>query len=215
MDQVLTGLQGSKLFVYLDDTVLYASSLREYGIKFAKLANRLRAVNLKLQPDKCEFLRKEVTYLGHVIGETGVKPDPKKIQAMKDLPRPSNVKGIKQFLGLAGYYRCFIPGFSKLAKPLTGLLKKEIPFEWEKPQEDAFVCLRDALCIEPILQYPDFTKPFVVTTDALGYAIGGILSQAQIGKDLLIAYASRLLNTAEQNYSTIKKDFVLLENYSR
>ncbi|KAL6427141.1 hypothetical protein ACFW04_008643 [Cataglyphis niger] len=210
MDQVLSGLQGSELFVYLDDIVLYASSLREHEIKFDKLAERLRQANLKLQPDKCEFLRKEVGYLGHIISDKGVKSDPAKIRAVKEFPTPRNAKNIKQFLGLAGFYRRFIPNFSKTVRPLTNLLKKEESFDWTDEQESAFVQLREALCTEPILQYPDFTKPFVVTTDASGYAIGGILSQGSIGKDLPIAYTSRLLNTAEKNYSTIEKELLAI-----
>lgn len=210
MDQVLSGLQGIELFVYLDDIVLYARSLREHQIKFDKLAERLRRANLKLQPDKCEFLRREVGYLGHIISNNGVKPDPAKIRAVKEFPRPRNEKNIKQFLGLAGYYRRFIPNFSKIAKPLTELLKKDNEFAWQKEQADAFTQLRDALCTEPVLQYPDFTKPFVVTTDASGYAIGGILSQGPVGKDSPIAYTSRLLNQAEKNYSTIEKELLAI-----
>jgi transposase InsO family protein len=206
MDRVLSGLQGIELFVYLDDIVIYSSSLTEHARKFNKLAERLRAANLRLQPDKCEFLRKEVTYLGHVIGEAGVKPDPNKIKAVKSFPRPKNAKNVKQFLGLAGYYRRFINNFSKAAKPLTSLLKKDEPFLWQEAQENAFTELRDQLCTEPLLQHPDFTRPFLLTTDASGYAIGGILSQGEIGKDRPIAYASRLLNGAEQNYSTIEKE---------
>lgn len=210
MDQVLTGLQGNELFVYLDDIVLYSSSLREHEIKFERLAARLRAANLKLQPDKCEFLRREVMYLGHIIGEDGVRPDPKKVEAVQKFPRPQTAKNIKQFLGLAGYYRRFIPGFSRIAKPLTELLKKEVTFHWDSEQNDAFGTLRDALCSEPLLQYPDFTKPFVVTTDASQTAIGAILSQGKIGKDLPIAYTSRLLNDAEQNYSTIERELLAI-----
>lgn len=210
MDQVLSGLQGTELFVYLDDIVLYASSLQEHKIKFNKLAERLRKANLKLQPDKCEFLRKEVGYLGHVISDEGVKPDPSKLHAVKEFPRPVHAKNIKQFLGLAGYYRRFIPGFSNVARPLTNLLKKDEPFVWRNEQEAAFTHLRDALCSKPILQYPDFTRQFVVTTDASGYAIGGVLSQGDIGKDLPIAYTSRLLNNAERNYSTIEKELLAI-----
>lgn len=206
MDRVLSGLQGIELFVYLDDIVIYASSLTEHNQKFNKLAERLRSANLRLQPDKCEFLRKEVTYLGHIISEQGVRPDPQKIEAVKNFPRPTNAKNIKQFLGLAGYYRRFLNNFSKVAKPLTALLKKDQTFNWQEPQETAFVTLRDQLCTEPLLQHPDFTRPFILTTDASGYAIGGILSQGEIGKDKPIAYASRLLNAAEQNYSTIEKE---------
>lgn len=206
MDRVLSGLQGIELFVYLDDIVIYASSLSEHASKFNKLAERLRRAHLKLQPDKCEFLRKEVTYLGHVISETGVKPDKKKLEAVKEFPRPRTVKNIKQFLGLAGYYRRFINNFSQTAKPLTTLLKKGKSFEWGEPQEEAFIKLRDSLCEEPILIHPDFNEPFILTTDASNYAIGGILSQGEIGKDKPIAYASRLLNNAEQNYATIEKE---------
>lgn len=210
MDRVLTGLQGIEVFVYMDDIVVYARSLREHEIKFNKLAQRLRAANLHLQPDKCEFLRTEVTYLGHIISNDGVKPDPKKISAVKDFPTPKRAKNVKQFLGLAGYYRRFIPDFSKIAKPLTKLLKKNMTFVWEREQEEAFQRLRDALCSQPLLQYPDFTQPFVLTTDASGYAVGGVLSQGVIGKDLPVAYASRLLNPAEQNYSTIEKELLAI-----
>ncbi|KAL0130252.1 hypothetical protein PUN28_002090 [Cardiocondyla obscurior] len=110
--------------------------------------------NLKHQPDKSEFLRKEVGYLEHIINEDGVKPDPKKIIAVKNFPRPKDPKNIKQFLGLAGNYRRFIPGFSKEAKPLTQLLKTETAIEWSKKQEEAFCKLRNLLCSEPLLQHP-------------------------------------------------------------
>lgn len=206
MDNVLSGLQGNELFVYMDDIVIYARSLQEHSVKFNRLMKRLRDANLKLQPDKCEFLRKEVAYLGHVIGSDGVKPDPNKIKAITNFPTPRNPKGIKQFLGLVGYYRRFIPQFSKIAKPLTDLLKKDKAFIWETLQTRAFDELRNFLCTEPILRYPDFTQTFVLTTDASGYAIGGVLSQGKIGKDLPIAYVSRILNKAEQNYSTIEKE---------
>lgn len=188
--------------------MLYASSLKEHEVKFNKLAERLRKANLKLQPDKWQFLQKEVGYLGHIISDQGVKLDPAKIQTVKEFPTPRNAK--KQFLGLAGYYRRFIPNFSKVTKPLTNLLKKEEPFDWKEEQELAFTQLREALCTEPILQYPDFTKPFVVTTDALEHAFGDILRQGPIGKDLPIAYTSRFLNAAEKNYSTIEKELLAI-----
>jgi len=206
MDQVLSGLQGTDMFVYLDDIVQYASSMTEHQLKFNKLAERLRKANLKLQPDKCEFLRKEVIYLGHVISENGVKPDPKKIQAVKEFPWPRNSKNIKQFLGLVGYYRRFIPNFSKTAKLLTNLLKKDEKLSG--PKRKTKPSRNYSLCSEPFLQYRDFTglKPFIVTTDAFGYAIEGILCQDTIEKDLSVAYLPLLLSKAEQNYFTIEKE---------
>lgn len=206
MDRVLVGLQGVELFVYLDDIVIYARSLSEHKSKFEKLAMRLRKSNLHLQPDKCEFLRREVGYLGHVISDQGVKPDPKKIECLQNYPAPTTQKKIKQFLGLAGYYRRFIENFSGISKPLTNLLKKGVPFKWTDAQRKSFDTLREALCKEPILQFPDFTKPFNITTDASNYAIGGVLSQGEIGKDKPIAYASRTLNKHELNYSVIEKE---------
>ncbi|XP_071629552.1 uncharacterized protein [Temnothorax longispinosus] len=208
-DRMPFGLKNAPAtFQRLMDLVL--TGMQEHAIKFEKLIKRLREANLKLQPDKCEFLRKEVTYLGHIIGESGVRPDPKKIEAVQNFPIPKSAKNIKQFLGLAGYYRRFIQGFSKIAKPLTNLLKKDIDFKWGDKEQESFDILRNALCHEPILQYPDFTKPFLLTTDASGTAIGAILSQGQIGKDQPISYASRVLNKAEKNYSTIEKELLAI-----
>ena len=175
MDQVLTGIQGTDAFIYLDDIVIYGSSLEEHELKLERLMKRLREARLKLQPDKCEFLRPEVVYLGHVISKEGVRPDNKKLVAVREFPRPRNIKNVRQFLGLAGYYRRFIKGFSDIAKPLTSLTKKDVPFHWGEKQQEAFENLREKLCEEPVLQYPDFTRPFIVTTDASGIAIGGIV----------------------------------------
>lgn len=125
---------------------------------------------------------------------------------MQQFPTPKNPKNIKQFLGLTGYYRRFIKNYSKIAKPLTDLFKKDKPFKWTEKQQKAFETLKDTLCKSPILQFPDFSKPFILTTDASGYAIGGILSQGELGKDLPIAYTSRILNPHEEKYSTIEKE---------
>jgi len=113
-------------------------------------------------------------------------------------------------LGLAYYYRRFLSDFSKTARPLTNLLKKDIKFEWTDAQELSFSSLKNSLCSEPLLQYPDFTQPFSITINASKYNIGGILSQREIGKDCPITYTSRLLNAAEQNYSTIEKKLLAI-----
>jgi len=130
----------------MDDIVIYASSLEENERKYNLLIERLNKANLKLQPDKCKFLKTEITYLGHVISRDGVRPDPKKLEAVKQFPRrPKTPKNIKQFLGLAGYYRRFIPNFSKLAKPLTNLLKNDTRFEWTSAQEESFEILKQIM----------------------------------------------------------------------
>jgi len=165
-------------------TLSYATSLEKHARKYNLLIDWLRKANLKLQPDKCEFLKIEVTYLGHVINKDGVRPDPKKLDAVRHFPRPKTSKNIKQFLGLAGYYRRFIPSFSKLAKSLTNLLENDTAFEWTSVQEESFeIWLRQRLCEESVLYYPDFSKPFILTTDTSGIAVKGILSQGEINKD--------------------------------
>lgn len=210
MDSVLYGLQGERCFVYLDDIVVFASSLQEHEQKLTEVFERLKIHGLKVQPDKCEFLRKEVAYLGHIISENGVKPNPEKVKSVRAFPVPKSCKDIKSFLGLAGYYRRFIPNFSKITKPMTSLLKKDVPFVWGSDQQQAFDTCKNILTTTPLLQYPDFSKEFVLTTDASLHAIGAILSQGEIGKDLPIAYASRTLNKAESNYSTIERELLAI-----
>ncbi|KMQ85846.1 enzymatic polyprotein endonuclease reverse [Lasius niger] len=208
MNSILTGMQGIKCLVYLDDIVIYGASLQEHNKRLIEVLRRLRENNLKLQPDKCEFLRKEVTYLGHIITENGISPDPSKLEAVKNFPTPTKVKDVQAFIGLAGYYRRFIENFSKIAKPLTKLTKKENKFQWTQEQQHAFKILKEKLTTAPVLKYPDFAQEFIVTTDASDYAIGAILSQGKIGEDQPVAYASRVLSRAEQNYNTTEKELL-------
>lgn len=211
MNTVLSGLQGIKCFVYLDDVVCYGRSLKEHNEKLRAIFDRLREHNLKLQPDKCEFLRKEVIFLGHCITDKGIKPDMAKVEKVKFFPLPRTTKELKGFLGLVGYYRKFIAKFSKIAKPLHELLKKGVAYNWGERQNNAFEELKERLINPPILQYPDFTKPFIVTTDASNEALGAVLSQGEkIGEDLPVAYASRSLNKAEMNYSTTEKELLAI-----
>ncbi|KAL4155977.1 hypothetical protein QTP88_000012 [Uroleucon formosanum] len=210
MNRVLNGINGSRAFVYLDDIIVIGATLQEHTTRLREVFERLRQYNLQLQPPKCEFLRKEVNYLGHVITENGVKPDPKKIECIVNYPVPDNTKKIKSFLGLIGYYRKFIKDFSKKAKPLTNLLKQNQPFIWSDSCEDSFLFFKNILTNEPILQHPDFDRPFIVTTDASNTAIGAILSQGKVGTDLPITYASRTLNKAEKNYNTTEKELLAI-----
>ena len=167
---------------------------------------RLSTANLKLQPDKCQFLRPEVVYLAHIIDKEEVQPDLMKIEVVKNFPIAKNFKNIKQFLGLAGYYRRFIDGFSKIVTPLKQLLKKDVEFIQSEKQQEAFELSKEKLCKEPLLQRPDFSQPFILTTDASGFALGGILSRGKIGKDKPIAYTSRSLNDCERKYDTYEKE---------
>lgn len=210
MNRVLSGINGSRAFVYLDDIIVVRTTMEEHVNRLREVFNRLREFNLQLQPPKCEFLRNEVNYLGHVITENGVKPDPKKIECLVNYPVPKNPKEIKSFLGLIGYYRKCIKEFSKMAKPLTNLLKQNQPFIWSDICQDSFLFFRNILTNEPLLQYPDFNQPYNITTDASNYAIGAVLSQGKICSDLPIAYPSRTFNKAETNYKTTEKELLAI-----
>ncbi|KAL0880701.1 hypothetical protein ABMA27_001917 [Loxostege sticticalis] len=208
MNSALSGLQGIRCFVYLDDVVSYGHDLNSCISNLKAIFQRIRDFNLKLQPDKCEFLRREVCYLGHIITEQGVKPNPEKVKAVTAFPIPKTPKDIKSFLGLVSYYRRFIPDFSKVAKALTSLLKKDTPFIWQNQQQLAFDTLKHKLTTAPLLIYPDFSKPFILTCDASNHAVGAVLSQGDVGKDQPIAFASRTLNKSECNYSTTEKELL-------
>ncbi|KMQ88105.1 enzymatic polyprotein endonuclease reverse [Lasius niger] len=207
MNSVLTGIQGLRCLVYLDDIVIYGSSLEDHNKRLTEVLRRLRENNLKLQPDKCEFLRKEVIYLGHIISENGIMTDPSKLTAIKNFPAPKRIKDIQSFIGLAGYYRIFIEDFSRIAKPLTKLTKKSEKFVWSAEQQNAFDALKEKLMTAPVLKYPDFSEEFNVTIDASNYAIGAVLSQGPVGNDRPVAYASRILSRAEQNYNTTERNY--------
>ena len=209
MNSVLAGLTAIKCLVYLDDIVVWGSSLEEHNIRLKEVLQRLRENNLQVQPDKCEFLRKEVNFLGHVISEHGVLPDQKKIEAVRNFPVPLSKSDVQSFNGLTGYYRRFVKDFARVAAPLTRLTGK-VDFVWGEKEQIAFETLRDKVTTAPILQYPDFSKPYILTTDASGIGLGAVLSQGVVGKDKPIAFASRKLNPAEKNYSTIERELLAI-----
>ena len=138
---------------------------------------RLKEAKLYGRLHKCDFLKDRIDYLGFEVSSEGVHANPEKVKAIVEWPTPSNVKDVRSFLGLASYYRKFIRGFSELAKPLTNLTKKGIDWRWESAEETAFLKLKTAMATAPVLQLPDFEKPFVLTTDASNAAVGAILEQ--------------------------------------
>ena len=210
MNHVLTGLQGIECFVYLDDIVVYGGSLVEHETRLCKVLQLLRENNLKVKTEKCNFLRREIVYLGHMCSEKGALPDPEKVKCVGDFPTPRNKKEVQSFLGLVNYYRKFIPGTAQVALPINKLLRKDCAFNWTIDCQHAFEKLKRAIITPPVLAYPDFRKPFILTTDASGGAIGAVLSQEEGGDDRPIAFASRSLCDAETRYSTIEKEFLAI-----
>lgn len=208
MDNVLRGLQGLHCLVYLDDVIIFSKSLHEHAEKLKAVFDRLRETNLKVQLDKSHFLRKEVLYLGHTITSEGLKPNNDKIDAVLKYPLPTSVTEIKSFLGLVGYYRKFIKDFARITRPMTLCLKKGRKILLDDEYKESFEICKKILTNAPLLQFPDFEKPFILTTDASNYAIGAVLSQGSIGSDRPVAYASRTLSDTESRYSTIEKELL-------
>ena len=206
MDTALRGLINNHCFVYLDDIIIFGQSIEEHNKNLAIILQRLREVGLKVQPDKCEFLKPELEYLGHLVTANGVKPNPEKIEAVKNFKLPKNPTDVKSFLGLAGYYRKFIRNFSKIAKPLTELTKKDIQFHWTDKTQLSFDTLKERLCQAPVLKYPDYTKTFTLTTDASNEGLGAILSQ----DGHPCCFISRTLNPPERNYTTTEKELLAI-----
>lgn len=209
MTIAMSGLNYESCFIYLDDLIVFGNNLDSHNRNLTKVLDRLRQVNLKLNPFKCDFLKKEICYLGHIISADGVSPDPEKIVVVKNYPTPKDANESKRFVAMANYYRRFIRNFACIAAPLNNLSRKNVTFNWTPDCQTAFENLKKALVSPPILQYPDFSPDnvFILRTDASGVALGAILSN---GNDRPIAFASRSLNKAEKNYCTIEKELLAI-----
>ena len=200
MEIVIEGLTNTK--VYLDDILLHSRKFDEHLRHLEAIFKRLELANLKLKPSKCSFGKRRTDYLGFEISEEGIKPSKAKTDAMLNFPRPKNPKQVKRFLGMASYYRKFIKNYSSKSEPINKLLKKDTKFEWTENCERNFKDIINALINLPILIYPDFSKPFILETDASTVGLGAVLAQEdKYGINRAVAYASRLLNKAELNYS--------------
>ena len=187
--------------VYIDDILVYSKTLEQHLDHLKAVMDRLIQTGLKLKPSKCLFVQNEVNYLGHVITPKGLKASDWHVTAVRDFPVPSNVKEVKQFLGLSSFYRKFVPSFAKLAQPLHSLTKKNAHFKWTEDCQQGFELLKRKLTEAPVLAYPNFSTGFTIETDASYPGLGAILSQEQEdGCFHPVSYASRALSPAERNY---------------
>ena len=177
MDLVLCGLQWSECLVYLDDVIVLGRTFQEHLDSLQSVFQRLRESGLKLKPAKCHFCQEQVTYLGHIISAEGIATDPEKTKQVAQWPVPTTQREVQQFLGLANYYRRFVRGYATIAKPLHKLTEKTAEFRWTKECEEAFEDLHHRLTSTPILAHLDYSKPFILDTNASNTGIGAVLSQ--------------------------------------
>ncbi len=207
MSEVFRGMNWKNMLVYIDDLILFSNSYEKHMSELKDVFDRLRHYNLKLQPAKCKFGARSVTYLGNIISKHGIAVDPAKTKAMSTFPVPKNQKDVRSFLGLANFNRRFIKNFAGIAAPLNALLKKDEKFEWTPECEKAFQHLRNALTNPPVLAYPDFDKEFILTCDASGYAISFILGQLDDNnKQRAICYGGRALSPRERKFTISERE---------
>jgi hypothetical protein len=200
MDVVLKNLTGELCFVFINYILVFADTIEEHARRLDKVLQRFEKATLLLQPGKCSFALPQVNFLGYVVSRDGVTASPEKVLAVRKYPLPKNVKEVRCFLGLASLYRRLVPRFAEIAKPMTQLIRKNTQFKWESSQLAAFEKLKEVICSEQVLTYPDFKSQFILTTDASKVAVAAVLSQVQDGVERPIAFASRQKNHAEQNY---------------
>ena len=194
--------------VFMDDFSVHGTSFDNCLANLEKVLKRCGEVDLVLNWEKCHFMVKEGIVLGHVISERGIEVDRAKIETVEKLPPPTDIKSLRSFLGHAGFYRRFIKDFSKITKPLTQLLQKDVEYIFDSDCLHAFRTLKQSLISAPIMQPPDWNLPFEIMCDASDYAVGAVLGQRKEGKVNAIYYASKTLNEAQVNYATTEKELL-------
>ena len=219
MNTVLGDLNLSEVLIYLDDIIVFSDTIEEHIARLDRVFTRLREHGLKLKPSKCHLLVERVRYLGHIVSKEGIATDPEKSDAVEGWPVPKTVKDVRSFLGFTGYYRRFIPRYASIARPLFELLggKRKPgkhapagPFKWTGDCQEAFENLKRTLTSAPVLAYPDFSKAFILQTDASLEGFGAVLAQEHDGQERVVAFASRSLQQGERRYPAHKLEFKAL-----
>ncbi|KAG5868007.1 hypothetical protein JTB14_024058 [Gonioctena quinquepunctata] len=170
------------------------------------IKQRLKEANITVSIEKCQFCRPQMKYLGYVVDRNGLHVDPDKVRAMLELPTPTNVTEVRRVVGTFSWYRRFIPDFSSVIAPITALLRKSTSFHWSEESASAFRRIKECLVSAPILSCPDYSREFVVQTDASGYGVGAVLTQPHDEGDRVISYLSRSLSRQERNYTTTERE---------
>jgi len=210
MDKVLVEEIGKFVQVYLDDIIIYSKTWEDHLQHIGEVFRRLEEAGLKMGRSKCFFALKELEFLGHRISREGIKPDPKKIEKIKNWPIPTNKTGARGFLGMVGYYRRFVKDFSKIGKPIFNVIGND-QFQWGEKQQEAMDILKNAIIEDAVLKYPDYSKPFILYTDASKIGLGAVLSQKDNeGIERPVAFASKTLVDSQTRYSASELEFMAM-----
>ena len=204
------------LTVYMDDMLIHTDdSLKTHRKAVHRVLDKLAKHDLFLKPEKCLFEQHQMEFLGVVLENGTIQMDPAKVKGVEDWPQPRTVRDVRAFLGFTGFYRYFVPNYSIIARPLIDLTKKATPFHWDPPQQQAFLTLKSHMCAHPVLKQPNYDKPFFLTTDALAYGVGAVLSQegdfnprTKKFVQQPIAYYSATFTPMEQNYDIYERELL-------
>lgn len=210
MNLAFSGASQIQYFLYMDDIIVVGNSIKHHLKNLKEVFQICRNRNLKLNPQKCKFFRTEVTYLGHKCTSEGISPDPEKLHCVMNYPIPKDKDSTKRFVAFANYYRRFIESFAEIARPLNRLTRKKAEFIWSSECQNAFDRLKSVLIKPPVLSYPDFDLPFIITTDASKYACGAVLSQIINGHDKPVAFASKPFSRGESNKITMEQELLAI-----
>lgn len=203
MNEMFLGMD-EYVLVYLDDILVFSKTEEEHLQHVRKVFEVLRTHKFYAKRKKCNFMQRELLYLGHILNDEGLRPDPAKVAAVETWAVPQDLHQLRSFLGFANYFRKFIQGFSKLVTPLTELTRNGVPYVWSPECQTAYEGVKHALITAPTLLLADPTKPYEVVCDASGFALGAVLFQD--GQPL--AYESRKMNPAERNYSATEQELL-------
>ena len=196
--------------IYIDDLLIYSATLEEHQIHVRKVLERLREIGIEADIKKCEFHQRSTKFLGFIVSDEGIKVDPEKIEAITDWKEPTTVKGVQSFLGFCNFYRRFIKNYSRIARPLTNLTRKDKPFIFDKCCQEAFQKLKDCLTAAPVLSHYQRDSPTRVETDASDGVVAAVLSQLRLGVWHPIAYFSKTMAAAECNYAIHDKELLAI-----
>lgn len=207
VDQVIGCDLEPFVFVYLDDIIIATDDFEKHFEVLEKLAHRITGAGLTISVSKSRFCMKSLKYLGYIVSEEGVKPDPEKISAIENYPAPKSVKDVRRLIGLTGWYRRFIPNFATITAPLTNLIKKNCTkIEWTSEAQYALDQIKEVLTASPILANPNYDQPFIIQTDASDTGMGAILVQGEGDEEKVVAYWSQKLSSAQRKYQTTERE---------
>lgn len=206
VDSLFGDLKHQYVYNFMDDLLVYSCTVEDHLVHLEEVFRRLEKAGFTLNRDKMQLMKPKIKFLGHSLSEAGVEVLPERIEALREFPPPNNLKAVRRFLGMIGFYGNFVKDFSRLAEPLHALKRKNARFVWGEPQRRSFEALKEAISTPPVLQVPDFEKEFVLVCDASDMAVSAVLNQRGEAGLAPIAFASRLLSATERKYSTYEKE---------